>query len=124
MTTWHLYAASTSFLEPCAVVRARLFCFVCRFKECSVSLRVENTGPQSVFFIYYTPLSWLRNMTLEDEHKVTKANPLCLKSGITQSFQMCAGRQCKDLASESKTVNAPSPSPSPSQVTAMRFRFY
>lgn len=64
------------------------------FKDCSVSLRVENTGPQSVFFIYYTPLSWLRNMTLEDKHKVTKANPLCLKSGTTQSFQICTGRKC------------------------------
>lgn len=68
-------------------------------KDRSVSLRVENTGPQSVFFIYYTPLSWLRNMTLEDEHKVTKANPLCLKSGETQSRRGCSGSRGRRRAS-------------------------
>lgn len=59
-------------------------CFSVVFKDCCVNLRVENTAGQPVYFMYYTPLHWLRDMILNDERKVTRANPLCLESGNTQ----------------------------------------
>lgn len=59
-------------------------CFSVFCKDCCVNLKVENTSGQPVYFMYYTPLHWLRDMILKDEHKVTRANPLCLKSGNTQ----------------------------------------
>uniref|UniRef100_A0A7N8WQ20 RNA helicase n=1 Tax=Mastacembelus armatus TaxID=205130 RepID=A0A7N8WQ20_9TELE len=52
-------------------------------------LDVKNTGTQPVHFTYYTPLHWLTYLTLKDEHKVTKTNPLALQPGnenITSRF--------------------------------------
>ncbi|KAM3618064.1 uncharacterized protein V6R79_014760 [Siganus canaliculatus] len=49
--------------------------------ESVVSLTVENGGTEPMYFTYYTPLHWLKNFTLTDERKVTKANPLCLNPG-------------------------------------------
>ncbi|CAL1606225.1 unnamed protein product [Knipowitschia caucasica] len=46
-----------------------------------VHLKIENTSNQTVHFIYYTALYWLQFFSLEDEHKVTKKNPLTLSPG-------------------------------------------
>lgn len=100
------------------VVIFYVFVYSVVFKDCSVNLRVDNTGPQSVYFIFYTPLSWLKNMTLQDKQKVTKANPLCLNPGITQSFNIFTGRQLIAWLEQTKLTNVLP------QVTAMRFRFY
>uniref|UniRef100_UPI0037E9C988 putative helicase mov-10-B.2 isoform X2 n=1 Tax=Semicossyphus pulcher TaxID=241346 RepID=UPI0037E9C988 len=56
--------------------------------ECTVKLKVENTGTESVYFTYYTPLHWLRYFSLRDEHKVTKTNPLYLKPGHSYEIQV------------------------------------
>uniref|UniRef100_A0A8C2ZJ28 RNA helicase n=1 Tax=Cyclopterus lumpus TaxID=8103 RepID=A0A8C2ZJ28_CYCLU len=40
------------------------------------------------YFTYYTPLHWLRDFILKDEHKVTKTNPLCLQPGDTYEVQV------------------------------------
>ncbi|KAE8293494.1 putative helicase mov-10-B.2 [Larimichthys crocea] len=49
--------------------------------ECTVNLKVENTGTDPVYFTYYTPLHWLKYFSLTDKHKVTKTNPLYLQPG-------------------------------------------
>ena len=46
-----------------------------------VKLNVKNTGTQPVYFTYYTPLNWLKCLSMRDEHRVTKQNPLQLKQG-------------------------------------------
>ncbi|XP_042348310.1 putative helicase mov-10-B.2 [Plectropomus leopardus] len=56
--------------------------------ECVVNLNVENTGTEPVYFTYYTPLHWLRDLILRDEHNVTKKNPLCLKPGESYEVQV------------------------------------
>uniref|UniRef100_A0A8C2ZHY3 RNA helicase n=1 Tax=Cyclopterus lumpus TaxID=8103 RepID=A0A8C2ZHY3_CYCLU len=56
--------------------------------ECVVNLNVRNTGTEPVYFTYYTPLHWLRDFILKDEHKVTKTNPLCLQPGDTYEVQV------------------------------------
>ncbi|KAK5863608.1 hypothetical protein PBY51_000629 [Eleginops maclovinus] len=56
--------------------------------ECVVNLKVENTGTESVYFTYYTPLHWLRDFMLKDELNVTKKNPLCLKPGASYNIQV------------------------------------
>ncbi|XP_008334715.1 putative helicase mov-10-B.1 [Cynoglossus semilaevis] len=49
--------------------------------EYTVVLKVKNSGPDVVYFTYYTPLQWLKYFTVSDELKVTKANPLTLQPG-------------------------------------------
>uniref|UniRef100_A0A8C2ZGT5 RNA helicase n=1 Tax=Cyclopterus lumpus TaxID=8103 RepID=A0A8C2ZGT5_CYCLU len=56
--------------------------------RCVVNLNVRNTGTEPVYFTYYTPLHWLRDFILKDEHKVTKTNPLCLQPGDTYEVQV------------------------------------
>ncbi|XP_041656201.1 putative helicase mov-10-B.2 [Cheilinus undulatus] len=56
--------------------------------EYVVNLNVENTGTDTVYFTYYTPLHWLKYFTLRDERKVTKTNPLCLKPGQSYDIQV------------------------------------
>ncbi|XP_035512110.1 putative helicase mov-10-B.1 [Morone saxatilis] len=56
--------------------------------ECLVKLKVENTGTAPVYFTHYTPLHWLKNFILMDEHKVTKTNPLCLQPGDSYDIQV------------------------------------
>uniref|UniRef100_A0A3Q2VAN8 RNA helicase n=1 Tax=Haplochromis burtoni TaxID=8153 RepID=A0A3Q2VAN8_HAPBU len=46
-----------------------------------ITLHVKNTGTETVYFTYYTPLHWLKCLSLVDEQKVTKQNPLTLKPG-------------------------------------------
>ena len=46
-----------------------------------VSLFVENKGSGPVHFTYYSALHWMNCFILEDEHKVTRANPLQLLPG-------------------------------------------
>ncbi|XP_047446737.1 putative helicase mov-10-B.2 [Mugil cephalus] len=53
-----------------------------------ITLNVENTGTQVVYFTYYTLLYWLRNFKLTDECKVTKQNPLSLKPGDSYEIQV------------------------------------
>uniref|UniRef100_A0A7N8X5A0 RNA helicase n=1 Tax=Mastacembelus armatus TaxID=205130 RepID=A0A7N8X5A0_9TELE len=53
-----------------------------------ISLDVKNTGTQPVHFTYYTPLHWLTYLTLKDEHKVTKTNPLALQPGDSYQIQV------------------------------------
>ncbi|KAM6981807.1 putative helicase mov-10-B.2 [Tautogolabrus adspersus] len=60
--------------------------------ECKVNLYVENTGTETVYFTYYTPLHWLRYFTLRDDKHVTKVNPLCLKPG--QSYEIQVSFHC------------------------------
>lgn len=45
---------------------------------------MKNSGPDVVYFTYYTPLQWLKYFTVSDELKVTKANPLTLQPGDAQ----------------------------------------
>ncbi|XP_043967053.1 putative helicase mov-10-B.1 [Gambusia affinis] len=49
--------------------------------EYVVKLNVKNTGTQSVYFTYYTPLHWLPYLSLSDEKRVTKQSPLSLNPG-------------------------------------------
>uniref|UniRef100_A0A7N8Y3R7 RNA helicase n=1 Tax=Mastacembelus armatus TaxID=205130 RepID=A0A7N8Y3R7_9TELE len=56
--------------------------------EYVISLDVKNTGTQPVHFTYYTPLHWLTYLTLKDEHKVTKTNPLALQPGDSYQIQV------------------------------------
>ncbi|XP_059188616.1 putative helicase mov-10-B.1 [Centropristis striata] len=56
--------------------------------ESVISLNVENTGTEPVYFTYYTPLHWLRNFILRDEQNVTKTNPLCLQPGARYEIQV------------------------------------
>uniref|UniRef100_A0A7N8WR99 RNA helicase n=1 Tax=Mastacembelus armatus TaxID=205130 RepID=A0A7N8WR99_9TELE len=57
-------------------------------KQYVISLDVKNTGTQPVHFTYYTPLHWLTYLTLKDEHKVTKTNPLALQPGDSYQIQV------------------------------------
>lgn len=56
--------------------------------ECVVNLNVKNTGKEPIYFTYYTPLHWLKDLILSDERSVTKANPLCLQPGDTYGVQV------------------------------------
>ncbi|XP_018541427.1 putative helicase mov-10-B.2 isoform X29 [Lates calcarifer] len=56
--------------------------------EYTVSLNVKNTGTAPVYFTYYTPLQWLKYLNLQDEHKVTKANPLTLNPGDSYEIKV------------------------------------
>ncbi|GAA6222733.1 putative helicase mov-10-B.2 isoform X1 [Lates japonicus] len=56
--------------------------------EYTVNLNVKNTGTAPVYFTYYTPLQWLKYLNLEDEHKVTKANPLTLNPGDSYEIKV------------------------------------
>lgn len=49
--------------------------------ESEITLNVKNTGTEIVHFTYYTPLHWLKCLSLVDEQRVTKTNPLSLKPG-------------------------------------------
>ncbi|XP_035761375.1 putative helicase mov-10-B.2 isoform X5 [Neolamprologus brichardi] len=55
--------------------------------ESEVTLHVKNTGTETVYFTYYTPLHWLKCLSLVDEQKVTKQNPLSLKPGDSYKIQ-------------------------------------
>uniref|UniRef100_A0AAY4B674 RNA helicase n=1 Tax=Denticeps clupeoides TaxID=299321 RepID=A0AAY4B674_9TELE len=46
-----------------------------------IKLFVENTGVTTLLFTYYSPLHWLQSFYLEDDQKVTRANPLALSPG-------------------------------------------
>ncbi|XP_023280958.1 putative helicase mov-10-B.2 isoform X2 [Seriola lalandi dorsalis] len=56
--------------------------------EYTINLNVKNTGTEPVYFTYYTPLHWLKHLTLTDEHKVTKTNPLTLKPGDSYEIKV------------------------------------
>ncbi|XP_061909188.1 putative helicase mov-10-B.1 isoform X2 [Entelurus aequoreus] len=56
--------------------------------ECLVNLTVENTGTETVHFTYYTALHMLSSFTLCDKQKVTRKNPLALKSGDSYEIQV------------------------------------
>uniref|UniRef100_G3P529 RNA helicase n=1 Tax=Gasterosteus aculeatus aculeatus TaxID=481459 RepID=G3P529_GASAC len=77
---------------PCAAgggANVKLHCIdVLCFKQCLVSLKVKNTGTKPVYFTYYTPLHWLRDFHLKDEHNVTRKNPLCLQPGDSYEVQV------------------------------------
>uniref|UniRef100_I3K2W4 RNA helicase n=1 Tax=Oreochromis niloticus TaxID=8128 RepID=I3K2W4_ORENI len=55
--------------------------------ESEITLHVKNTGTETVYFTYYTPLHWLKCLSLVDEQKVTKQNPLSLKPGDSYKIQ-------------------------------------
>ncbi|XP_060912677.1 putative helicase mov-10-B.2 isoform X2 [Labrus mixtus] len=63
--------------------------------ECVVNLYVENTGTESVYFTYYTPLHWLKYFTLRDDEHVTKVSPLLLKPG--QSYEIQVTFHCSSV---------------------------
>nr|XP_057939838.1 putative helicase mov-10-B.1 isoform X1 [Doryrhamphus excisus] len=80
-------------------------CIELQKSECVVKLTVENTGTETVDFIYYTVLHKLACFSLCDEHKVTRKNPLALKPGDTYEIQVlfqmkCAGNYPATLAFE------------------------
>ncbi|XP_008411964.1 putative helicase mov-10-B.1 [Poecilia reticulata] len=56
--------------------------------EYVVKLNVKNTGSQSVYFTYYTPLHWLRYLSLSDEKSVTKRSPLFLNPGDSYEIEV------------------------------------
>ncbi|XP_015224549.1 PREDICTED: putative helicase mov-10-B.2, partial [Cyprinodon variegatus] len=60
--------------------------------EYTVKLNVENTGDQPLYFTYYTPLHWLRCLTLRDEKRVTRLQPLLLNPG--DSYEVEVSFQC------------------------------
>uniref|UniRef100_A0A669EL22 RNA helicase n=1 Tax=Oreochromis niloticus TaxID=8128 RepID=A0A669EL22_ORENI len=55
--------------------------------QSEITLHVKNTGTETVYFTYYTPLHWLKCLSLVDEQKVTKQNPLSLKPGDSYKIQ-------------------------------------
>ncbi|XP_062396748.1 putative helicase mov-10-B.1 [Sardina pilchardus] len=50
-------------------------------EESEVQLCVENTGDAAVIFCYYSLLHWVACFSLEDQHRVTRAQPLHLPPG-------------------------------------------
>uniref|UniRef100_A0A3Q2E4J8 Putative helicase mov-10-B.2 n=1 Tax=Cyprinodon variegatus TaxID=28743 RepID=A0A3Q2E4J8_CYPVA len=62
------------------------------FFQYTVKLNVENTGDQPLYFTYYTPLHWLRCLTLRDEKRVTRLQPLLLNPG--DSYEVEVSFQC------------------------------
>ncbi|CAG6021472.1 unnamed protein product [Menidia menidia] len=56
--------------------------------EYKVNLTVKNTSTQPVYFTYYTPLHWLKCLSMFDEQRVTKRNPLQLKPGDSYEIQV------------------------------------
>ncbi|KAK2851431.1 hypothetical protein Q5P01_007707 [Channa striata] len=56
--------------------------------EYLVTLNVKNTGSEPVHFTYYTPLHWLKYLTLTDKRKVTKAKPLLLHPDDSYEIQV------------------------------------
>ncbi|XP_046896067.1 putative helicase mov-10-B.1 [Hypomesus transpacificus] len=78
-----------------------------------VSLFVENKGSGPVHFTYYSALHWMNCFILEDEHKVTRANPLQLLPGVRYEIQVkfkprMVGFYPATLAFEFKTDLLPS----------------
>uniref|UniRef100_A0A3Q4I2S6 RNA helicase n=1 Tax=Neolamprologus brichardi TaxID=32507 RepID=A0A3Q4I2S6_NEOBR len=67
-------------LNPCSKTNGKLHL---RKK----TLQNDNTGTETVYFTYYTPLHWLKCLSLVDEQKVTKQNPLSLKPGDSYKIQ-------------------------------------
>ncbi|XP_061113551.1 putative helicase mov-10-B.2 [Conger conger] len=53
-----------------------------------VTLCIENTGSDPVYFCYYAALHWLRCYSLHDEERVTRANPLLLTPGRRYEVQV------------------------------------
>ncbi|XP_067087810.1 putative helicase mov-10-B.2 [Osmerus mordax] len=78
-----------------------------------VRLFVENKGSGPVHFTYYSALHWMNCFILEDEHKVTRANPLQLLPGVRYEIQVkfkprMVGFYPATLAFEFKTDLLPS----------------
>ncbi|KAJ8386394.1 hypothetical protein AAFF_G00170990 [Aldrovandia affinis] len=53
-----------------------------------VSISVQNTGTESVYFCYYSALHWLHFFVLFDEKRVTRASPLLLSPGHSYEVQV------------------------------------
>lgn len=51
-----------------------------------VCFHIANKGSSCVYFTYYTALHKIRCFTLEDDHKLTRANPLPLWPGTAAIF--------------------------------------
>lgn len=62
-------------------IDGKMSLYVESLSEYCLSLSIENTSNNTVHFTYYTALHWLQFFSLEDERRVTKANPLALSPG-------------------------------------------
>lgn len=51
-----------------------------------VRFHIANKGLSCVYFTYYTALHKIRCFTLEDDHRLTRVNPLLLCPGTTAIF--------------------------------------
>lgn len=72
--------------DPEAVEGKFLF-FVERLKDVFiVRFNIANKGTSCVYFTYYTALHKIRCFTLDDDHRLTRANPLLLCPGTTCVF--------------------------------------
>nr|XP_020471905.1 putative helicase mov-10-B.1 [Monopterus albus] len=75
--------------EPFEDGRLQLWVEDTHVDEYVVKLTVNNTRTTAVHFTYYTSLQWLGYLTLRDESKVTKKNPLSLQPGDSYEIQVC-----------------------------------
>ncbi|XP_015241015.1 PREDICTED: putative helicase mov-10-B.1 [Cyprinodon variegatus] len=81
-----------SITSDCPFENGKLVLCVKNTYEYTVKLNVENTGDQPLYFTYYTPLHWLRCLTLRDEKRVTRLQPLLLNPG--DSYEVEVSFQC------------------------------
>lgn len=51
-----------------------------------VRFHIANKGSSCVYFTYYTALHKIRCFTLEDDHRLTRVNPLLLCPGTMPVF--------------------------------------
>lgn len=55
-----------------------------------VRFHIANKGSSCVYFTYYTALHKIRCFTLEDDHRLSRVNPLLLCPGMTAVFVLFA----------------------------------
>lgn len=68
-------------------VGGKVLFFVERLKDVFiVRFHIANKGSSCVYFTYYTALHKIRCFTLEDDHRLTRVNPLLLCPGTTVIF--------------------------------------
>uniref|UniRef100_H3DLP5 RNA helicase n=1 Tax=Tetraodon nigroviridis TaxID=99883 RepID=H3DLP5_TETNG len=70
-------------------VEGKILFFVERLKDVFiVRFNVANKGTSCVYFTYYTALHKIRCFTLDDDHRLTRANPLLLCPGETYEVRV------------------------------------
>lgn len=80
------------------------------FKD-TIHLTIENTGPNALYLLSCIVLGKLNNLTLKDEHNVTRKNPLSLNPGDsydTEATYRCSSFGCHEtvLAFEFRSLES------------------